>query len=148
MISETNAVDLWQEKRQEDGSINLASQVDLKKGKRANDFVLAIYNTFYDERKGSEFQINFSFRIYDSMTILHFDFAIVSIFAGREKVKSFLFVRRIVRNERLEKYVLQNIESMKEVIKKKQSPIYEALSKDAILLAKMLRDFPELQNYL
>ena len=143
-----HSVDVWKNKRLTDGSINLASQVDLKKAKRTNEFVEAIYKKIYDERAGNKFQRNYSFRIYDALTILHFDMAVVSIFAFREPVKSFLVLRRIVKNELIECYDITDLISVKEVLIKEQSPIYFALAKDGVFLAKFLRQFPELTPFI
>lgn len=147
MVAATHSIDAWKHKRLSDGSINLASQVDLKKAKRTNEFVEAIYSKITDDRDGKKFQRNFSFRIYDFLTILHYELAIVSIFAFREPVKSYLVLRRIIKDELIASFEITDLD-VQDILKKEQSPIYFALAKDGALLARFLRQFPELTPFI
>lgn len=142
-----HSIDAWKNKRLSDGSINLASQVDPKKAKRTNEFVEAIYSKITDDRAGSKFQRNFSFRIYDALTILHYELAVVSIFAFREPVKSYLVLRRIIKDELIVSFEITDLD-VQDILKKEQSPIYFALANDGALLAKFLRQFPELTPFI
>lgn len=146
-MSAIHSIDAWKNRRLLDGSINLASQVDLKKAKRTNEFVEAIYSKITDDRVGSKFQRNFSFRIYDALTILHYELAVVSIFAFREPVKSYLVLRRIIKDELIVSFGITDLD-VQDILKKEQSPIYFALANNGVLLAKFLRQFPELTPFI
>ena len=147
MVAATHSIDAWKHKRLSDGSINLASQVDPKKERRTNEFVEAIYSKIANDRVGNKFQRNFSFRIYDELTILHYELAIVSIFAYREPVKSYLVLRRFIKDELIVMFEIKALD-IQDVLKKEQSPIYFALANDGALLAKFLRQFPELTPFI
>lgn len=142
-----HSIDAWKNKRLSDGSINLASQVDPKKAKRTNEFVEAIYSKITDDRADSKFQRNFSFRIYDALTILHYELAVVSIFAFRQPVKSYLVLRRIIKDELIVCFEITDLD-VQDILKKEQSPIYFALANDGALLAKFLRKFPDLTPFI
>jgi hypothetical protein len=146
-MSAIHSIDAWKNKRLSDGSINLASQVDQKRERRTNEFVEAIYLKITNDRAGNKFQRNFSFRIYDALTILHYELAVVSIFAFREPVKSYLVLRRIIKDELIVSFEINDL-TIQDFLKKEQSPIYWALAKDGALLAKFLRQFPELTPFI
>lgn len=148
MLSETRPFDTWVRVRQADGSINLASAVVPASAKRANEFVESIFMAVVKAREKTSYPLNFSFRIFDALKVVHFNVALVRVYGYRSKVQTVLIVERIKRSPVCRGYLVKKLGDLAGILSTKRSPIRATLADDGALFAQVLADFPELKAYV
>lgn len=148
MLSETRAFDTWARLRQADGSINLASAVLPASAKRANEFVESIFMAVVKARENTSHPLNFSFRIFDALKVVHFNVALVRVYGYRSKVQTVLVIERIKRDPLCRGYLVTKLDDLAGILSAKRSPIRATFADDGALFAQVLADFPELKAYV